>query len=336
MWKIVSLVVLILVLAGAAWIWVQRSPEPPQPSPKQSVAAPRASSSPSNQGQTVTIRTYNGSGVQEKIVKRPDRNLPFSFDDSKPLGPQVRGLLGAPCPWEKDVLEACRERKDAVIAELVAILKDPSAGYNPREKALGMLAHLSAASALPAILEVAKGDLDPQARVAAIGTLNDFLGAVKAADVRSIFEGSRTLEEKTASVDVLGNLGDPASLGFLEELARSFPDSLMLQKARQAADKVKVLNSPKKEVELVQILNDEDHPLQEWALNRIVVEKKPEMAHYLREALDTHRKLPKDKVNATFEYNLLAGIRDLGQELSPGEKEFVDKFSVENDAPLPD
>jgi hypothetical protein len=110
----------------------------------------------------------------------------------------------------------------------------------------------------------------------------------------------------------------------------------MLQKAREAADKVKVLNSPKKDVELVQILHDEDHPLQEWALNRIVSEKKPEMAFHLREVLDGHRKLPKDKINSTFEYSLLVGIREMGQELSPREKTFVDNFSVENDAPLPD
>jgi hypothetical protein len=286
----------------------------------------------------VTLRTYRGSGVQEKVVKRPDQNLPFRFDDSKPLGPQVRSLLGAPCPWEKDILAACRERKDAVLSELVTILKDPSAGYNPREKALGMLAHFGAdaGTALPAILEVARGDVDAQMRVAAIGTLNDFLPAVKATDLRSIFDGSRSLEEKTACVGVLGNLGDASTLGFLEELARSFPDSLMLQKAREAADKVKVLNSPKKDVELVQILHDEDHPLQEWALNRIVSEKKPEMAFHLREVLDGHRKLPKDKINSTFEYSLLVGIREMGQELSPREKTFVDNFSVENDAPLPD
>jgi len=336
MWKFASLLVLILVVAGAALIQVRRSPQPVQPPLKPVDKTRKVSTAPFEKDGTVTLRTYGGSGIQEQVVNRPDENPAFHFDDSKPLRGQVQTLLGAVGPWDKEILDACRERADAVVAELITILKDPSAGYNAREKALGILALLKATSAVPAIFEVARGDADARLRADAIRTLSDFLLAVKSSDLRSIFAEARTLEEKTACVGVLGNLGDLASLGFLEDLARSYPDSLMIQLAQRAADKVKVLNSLSKDVELIQLMSDVDNPLQEWALNRIVSEKKPEMAHHLRETLDAHRKLPKDLINSTFEYLLLAGIRDLGQELSPLEKKFVDNFSVENDAPLHD
>ncbi len=334
--KFASLGVLILVVAGAALLWVRPGPQPVQPSPKPVDTTIKPSAPPSPKDGTVTIRTVGGSGTQEKVVKPPDQDSPFRFDDSKPLRGQVQTLLGAGGIWGKDILDACRERVDAVVVELIAILKDPSVDYKAREKALGILALFNATSAVPAIFDVARGDADARLRADAIRTLGDFLPAVKSADLLTIYAGSKTLEEKTACVGVLGNLGDPASLGFLEDLARSAPDSLLIQLSQRAADKVKVLNSPTKEVQLVQLMSDPDHPLQEWALNRIVSEKKPEMAHHLRDALDAHRKLPKNQINGTFEYQLLAGLRDLGQELSPLEKKFVENFSVENDAPLPD
>lgn len=336
MWKFASLLVLILVVAALALIWVRPGSQPVQPPLKPVDTTSKLPTPPSPKDGTVTIRPYGGSGMQQKVVKPPDQNPAFRFDDSKPLRDQVQSLLGADCPWEKDVLVACRARADAVVAELVSILKDPSAGYNSREKTLGLLGHLEATSSVPAIFDVARGDANAQLRADAIRTLGDFLPGVRSADLVSIFAGAKTLEEKTACVGVLGNLGDLTSLGFLEDLARSYPDSLMIQFAQRAADKVKVLNSPTKDVQLIRLMSDLDNPLQEWALNRIVSEKKPEMAHPLREALDAHRKLPKNLINATFEYQLLAGIRDLGQELSPLEKKFVDNFSVENDAALQD
>jgi hypothetical protein len=310
--RVALILLLILVLAGAGLLLFRsRAPVPPPPPP---VAAPAA--------------------VKEDAAEEPDR--PFRFDDSRPLQEQVRSLMGAPCPYDKDVLDACRERADAVAAALVVILKDPSSGYNRRETALGMLEYLKASSAVPVILEAARSDADAAHRRDAIRTLGAFPDVVTSAMIRSLYDAARTEDERYNCVTVLGDLGDAKTLPFLGELARSAPDSLMLRLAGEAADKVRILNSPRKEVELVQVLRHEEHPLQEWALARIVAGKNVGMAHHLREEFETHRRLPPDQVSSTFEFNLLRGLRDLGQELSPREKAFVKGFSIQNDRPYKD
>src|SRR5262249_20264903 len=92
----------------------------------------------------LVIRTIRAGKTEERVVQNPDQDTPFRFDDTKPLEPQLRSLLGAVCPWETENLKACRERSEAVISALLNILHDPSAGYNVREKGLGLLAHLGA------------------------------------------------------------------------------------------------------------------------------------------------------------------------------------------------
>src|SRR5262249_46845738 len=159
----------------------------------------------------------------------------------KPLEPQLRSLLGAVCPWETENLKACRERSEAVISALLNILHDPSAGYNVREKGLGLLAHLGASSAVPGLLTLAKEDADPRFRTAVIRTLGEFPKAVKSSEIRGLFDAARTEDEKFAAVEVLGNLGDASTQSFLDGLAKNYPGSFMITLAQEAATKVRVL-----------------------------------------------------------------------------------------------
>jgi HEAT repeat protein len=253
-----------------------------------------------------------------------------------PLRTQVRELLRSIHVLAWDVVTACRERRAEVVPEVLAILRDPSAGYNLCEQALALLEYLEAADAVPAILEIARTHAHPGTRRDAVRTLGAFPKSVRAEDLRALFDAARTEDEKFNCVQALGEVGDERSLPFLDQLARSYPDSLMIRFADDAAAKIRLENSPRKEVELVQALHDVEHPLRDWALKRIVEEKRSGLAPQLRHALDTHRKLPKSLVDGSFEFRLLVGLRDFGQPLSPNEQAFVARYGIENDAALPD
>lgn len=265
-----------------------------------------------------------------------EESAPFRFDDAVPLRTQVRDLLRSIHVPGRGVIAACRERRDEVVPELLAVLRDPSTGYNVCEQALAFLEYLEATDAVPAILEIAWSHANAHTRADAVRTLGAFPKTVRAGELRALFDSAKTEDERYNCVQALGEVGDAGSLPFLEELARRFPDSLMIQFADEAAAKVRLQNSPRKEVELVQLIHDVEHPLRDWALKRIVEEKRSGLAPQLRHALDTHRKLPKSLVDGSFEFSLLVALRDFGQPLSPGEQAFVARYSVQNDAPLPD
>lgn len=331
----VTIILGLLVVAGALFFFL-RGEAPEAGRVKPEVRKDERTVTGPDGDVKATLRTTKTTKKEESAVKTPEQEVAFPFDDKKPLEPQLRSILAGPCPWEKDKLAACRERSDEVVSALLNILHDPSAGYNIRDKGLGLLAHLGASSAVPGLLVLARDDSDPRLRTAAIRTLGEFPKAVKSSDIRGLFDKARTEDEKFAAVEVLGNLGDAATQTFLEGIAKSYPSNLMVQLAEEAATKVRVLNSPNKDTELVQFLHQEEHPLQSWALDRIVSEKKSELAHHLREVLEVHRRLPRDKVSPSFEFHLLLGIRDLGQELRPNEKKFIETYSIEHDTALPD
>jgi len=301
-------IVLVLILAAAAGaVFLSRGRSGSAPSPAPAVE-----------------RSLSTSFEAPPRTRRAKSTLPeLTFDDQTPLMEPVRRLLEA-VDFDAAALEACRARAEEVAAAVVALLKEASTTSNMREMGLALLKHLKAASAVPAILELARRDPDASVRADAIRTLEAFPSIVHAADVRALFDGAREVEEKAAAVELLGNLGDAASLPFLEEVANSYPDADVLREASRAARKTRIQNSPGREVELIQILHQEGHALRDWALSRIVAGKKPELAHHLREVLDAQRKLPKP--DASFQYHLLRGLADLGQELSPEEKAFVDGY----------
>jgi hypothetical protein len=305
----VVLVLILVAAAGIAFLPRGRS-APPVQAPAPEVERPPSTPS-------------------EAPPPRPRRSKPpepaFELDDREPLIEQVRPLLEA-VDFDAAMVQACRARAEEVAAAIVALLKDAATTSNMREMGLALLKDLKVASTVPAILELARRDPDASVRADAIRALEAFPSVVRAADVRGLFDGAREVEEKVAAVELLGNLGDAASLPFLEDVAKSYPDSDVLREASRAAQKARIESSPKREVELAQVLHQEGHALRSWALSRIVAGKKTEMAHHLREVLEAERKLPKARADVSFQYRLLRGLTELGQELSAEEKAFVENY----------
>src|SRR5580765_4579120 len=146
-----SIVLVLIVAAAGTAIVLLRRPQPPSsPSPSSFSRQENPAAAPGKGD--VAIRTVQGSGTELRGIKDPDQNAPFRFDESKPLEPQVRELLGAKDGWDKDKYEGFRSHSDAVIAAVLNILKDPSAGYNRREQGLGLLETLQASSCVPVVL----------------------------------------------------------------------------------------------------------------------------------------------------------------------------------------
>src|SRR3954470_22172145 len=108
------LLVLIVAAVGTAIVLLRRSESPSLPSPSSSSRPENPEADPGKGD--VVIRTVTGSRTEVRVIKKPDQNTPFRFDDSKPLEPQVRELLGAKDVWDKDIYDAFRSRSEAVIA----------------------------------------------------------------------------------------------------------------------------------------------------------------------------------------------------------------------------
>jgi hypothetical protein len=316
-------IVLVLILAAAAGLvlFLRR----PDAAPPVRPPAPAVEKRPEGTPPTSSEAPPPRPGTSKRPLTGPPEEQEFKFDDRKPLIEQVRPLLEA-VHFDAEVIKACRGRAEEVATAIVALLKEVATTSNMREMGLALLKDLKTASAVPAILELARRDPDASVRADAIRTLEAFPSVVSAADGRGLFDGAKTVEERTAAVELLGNLGDAASLPFLEDVAKSYPDADVLREAGRAAQKVRIESSAKREVELVQVLHQEGHALRGWALSRIVAGRKPEMAHHLREVLEAERKLPKARADVSFQYHLLRGLGELGQELSPEEKSFVENY----------
>lgn len=254
------------------------------------------------------------------------QETPFAFDDRRPLIDQVRPLLKAVDYIEPSAWKACRERAADVAAAVVVLLKDASLSSNEREMGLGLLRELKVDATLPDILEVARKDVDEDIRATAVRTLGAFGRKVSVDAVAALYAGAKSVSERIAAVDVLGELGDASALPLLDAAAKSAPDTTLLEAASQAAQKVRIETSPKREVEWVQILHQPEHPLRDWSLARIVAEKKVDLAHHLRKVLEEHRRLPEGRRLAYFEVELLRGLEVLGETLGPADRKVIDDY----------
>jgi hypothetical protein len=321
----------LLVLAAAGIVAVlargpSGAPAPAAPGPAGTAGAPAAPAATAPAVPPTAPRSA-APEVARAVEPRPDQDEPFQWDPTAPLIDQVRKLLEA-VDFDPSMVRAWRARGDEVAAAVTALLSDPATTRNQREAGIHILEDLRRPSTLPSVLAAARGGADEELRVQAIRALGAFRGTVREAEVRALFEAAPSTAEKGAVADVLGELGDAASLPFLETTARSVPDGVVATAAAEAVRKVRIENSPTRDVELVQILHEEGHALRNWALERIVAGRKAEMAHHLRRVLDTHRKLPKERASATFQYHLLRGLEELAAPLSAAEKNFVDGYGA--------